>query len=392
MPEPRYNELPLEKAGAGAKRKRGEAGGAAHSHTETGDLSDGENAAPNGQDAAVADGFEFQVEDFDAPDASAHSADEAARSATDHAPRGARGRPSDGELTRGVVESPCLRLPTLSGAEGLRSSASAHQSVPSPEGVHKGRRAVTPDVEMLRAALTSSASGTFSGSLRSFGPLRGKRARASHLPSSSSGGLSRDDSDSHGSGAQSPPCVPFYVPLQIACWHDGYAALQTAPSSRALIVSAGTPRSLHLHQGRGGSRAHVRVQRWRHRCTPVRRSLDGGYAPPLDTLHEHHDEGVAPPFDDFEAAGELPDVPVATFDAGGTQLRETNTWSQTQPHETQGITGETVAVLDALRQMEGGEGGAAALSFGACTAGLGRREAAKVFYQLLGAHQKFLSF
>lgn len=258
-------------------------------------------------------------------------------------------------------------------------------------------RAATPEVEMLRAALTSSASGTLSGSLRSFGPLRGKRARGSHLPGSSSGGLSRDGSDSHGSAPQSPPCV-YLPPVGSRCVHAALLRPEQASlmASTESVATTAAPSSADqrawLHHRELAlcarhSHALLALARTTHsRCRVACRSLDGGYAPPLATLHESDEDGAR--FDDYEAAADLPDVPVATFD--GTQLRETNTWSQTQPHETQGITGETVAVLDALRQMEGpgGDGGAAAaapLSFAACTAGLDRREAAKFFYQLLGA-------
>jgi hypothetical protein len=64
--------------------------------------------------------------------------------------------------------------------------------------------AVTPEVEMLRAALANSGSATISGSLGSIGLLRGKRRRGSHMPGSLSG-ASGDGTDSNTSGLQSPP-------------------------------------------------------------------------------------------------------------------------------------------------------------------------------------------
>lgn len=76
----------------------------------------------------------------------------------------------------------------------------------------------TPEIEMLRAALTSSGKTTFSGSLGSVGFLRGKRQRGSHMPSSSSVGVSGDGTDSNTSGLNSPPCA-----LGSCCSHGKWA-------------------------------------------------------------------------------------------------------------------------------------------------------------------------
>jgi hypothetical protein len=91
------------------------------------------------------------------------------------------------------------------------------------------------------------------------------------------------------------------------------------------------------------------------------------------------------------AEHEMPDMPAAEF--GEVRLKETYTWSQTQLDPTQGITEETVAVLDALQKMQAsmhahtetiGAQQDRMLSYCACTAGLGRAEVSRVFYQLLG--------
>jgi hypothetical protein len=84
-------------------------------------------------------------------------------------------------------------------------------------------------------------------------------------------------------------------------------------------------------------------------------------------------------------------MPAAEF--GEVRLKETYTWSQTQLQPTQGISEETVAVLDALQKMQASmhackETGDAQEdrmpSYFACTAGLGRADVSRVFYQLLG--------
>ena len=64
-------------------------------------------------------------------------------------------------------------------------------------------RAVTPEVEMLRAALASGPSAP-SGSVR--GLLQSRLKRRSQLPTSTSG-LSRDGSDGLSSVPNSPPCA-----------------------------------------------------------------------------------------------------------------------------------------------------------------------------------------
>jgi hypothetical protein len=112
----------------------------------------------------------------------------------------------------------------------------------------------------------------------------------------------------------------------------------------------------------------------------------------LATLHEGSEDNLIG-FQDLDAQHDMPDMPSAQFERFG--LKETYTWSQSQQDPTQGITEETVAVLEALRNMQGAMHGFdessddqinRKLSYFTCTAGLGREEVSKVFYQLLGTY------
>jgi hypothetical protein len=103
----------------------------------------------------------------------------------------------------------------------------------------------------------------------------------------------------------------------------------------------------------------------------------------LPTLHE----GDEPLGEWGEGELDLPELagpPAAglgTFELLETEQRP----SQTQ-RETQAISEETVAVMNALRQMDGERHGSRkTLQLDECVAGLQRGEAARVFYQALGA-------
>jgi hypothetical protein len=103
----------------------------------------------------------------------------------------------------------------------------------------------------------------------------------------------------------------------------------------------------------------------------------------LPTLHEGDEplggwgEGEL----DLPALADLPAAGLGTFELLETEQRP----SQTQ-RETQAISEETVAVMNALRQMDGERHASRkTLQFNECVAGLQRGEAARVFYQALGA-------
>jgi hypothetical protein len=129
---------------------------------------------------------------------------------------------------------------------------------------------------------------------------------------------------------------------------------------------------------------------------PCCRALGGGG---LETLHEgdEHLEHL-PSFPDA-ADSDLPDIQPNSFQFGSFQMQETNTFSQTQLPDTQGVNEASLAVLRALKTLHDarnvGRGSAAgehlheedaeAVSLDACITGLKREEACKVFYQLLGA-------